>query len=209
VPSPSSAPSSTFLYADHEGALALVHAYRTTAADEVRFLSVGGAAEVVKAVLIGLRLTGQLTLIQRTHEIDPRRPSRQLVCSLRLSDKKSPDHLPTRQLIRRLPCGAAHGILYPDPAPADPPDPSRFALILPEAQRPNAASLLLRSIDRRTTLPLHASWNTWLWRTFDEEGSLEPLQGTGPWIGWDVAWSEATLHNHLTDAIKAHRLSAA
>jgi hypothetical protein len=202
VPSPSPSAPSAFLYADHEGAVALVHAYRTNGRDEVRFLSVGGAAEVVKAVLSGLRISRTLTLIERTEESDPRRPSRRLVGSLMLAADP-----PTRQLIRRLPCGAAHGILYPDPAPTE--TPQQFSLILPESQRPNAPRLLLRYIDHRTTLPLHASWADWLWRLFDEEAYLEPLEGTGSWIGWDVRWSDATLRDRLSQAIRKRVLTVA
>jgi hypothetical protein len=202
VPSPSLSAPAAFLYADHEGAVALVHAYRTNGRDEVRFLSVGGAAEVVKAVLSGLRISRTLTLIERTEETDPRRPSRRLVGSLTLAEDS-----PTRQLIRRLPCGAAHGILYPDPAATG--TPQQFTLILPESQRANAPRLLLRYIDHRTTLPLHPSWADWLWRLFDDEAYLEPLQGTGSWIGWDVSWSDAVLRDRLTEAIKKRALTVA
>ena len=189
------------LYADHEGALALIHGYRfSPGREEIRFLSIGGPPEVVKAVLSGLRISGRLTIIQRTEEADPRHPSRRLICTLQFAQD-----FPSRQLIRRLPCGAAHGVLYPDPVPTE--TTECFTLILPEAQRPNAASLLLRSIDRRTTFPLHCSWADWLWRVFEDEAYLEALEGTGPWIGWDVRWSEATLRNRLTRDIKKHQLT--
>jgi hypothetical protein len=183
-----------------------VHAYRATACDEVRLLSVGGAAEAVKAVLSGLRTSGQLTLLHRTARTDPRRPTRSLCGSLTFTPD-SPSHLPSRQLIRRLPCGAAHGLLYTDPAPTESPD--RFALLLPESQRADAARFLLHYLDARTTLPLHPSWATWLWHLFDAECYLEPLLGAGPWIGWDVSWSEAALGERLREAIATRELTIA
>ena len=64
MPSPSLSAPAAFLYADHEGAVALVHAYRTNGRDEVRFLSVGGAAEVVKSncsTISGLAATWRLS----------------------------------------------------------------------------------------------------------------------------------------------------
>jgi hypothetical protein len=56
----------TFLYAEFEGAVSLVESYLANPYDEVRFLSIGGPAEAVKAVLAAAKLKGnRLSLFRR------------------------------------------------------------------------------------------------------------------------------------------------
>jgi hypothetical protein len=65
------------LYAEHEGATVLVHAYLSTPSDEARLLSVGGPAEAVKAVLAGLVSRSSMWSPARAHHTScrPRLPS--------------------------------------------------------------------------------------------------------------------------------------
>jgi hypothetical protein len=183
------------LYAEHEGATVLVHAYLSTPSDEARFLSVGGPAEAVKAVLAGLASGHRVPLFRRTE--DGRAPAGALV----------PDGTPWRLEARRLPCGQVHGLLSPRPACEE--AGSRFTLLLPRGKEAEAPRHLLRLLDARTTLPLHPSWAPWLWELCEREEWLTRLTGEGEWTGWDVQWSEPTLTERVSTAIFRRALRVA
>lgn len=188
----------SLLYAEYEGAVALVHACLATSLDEARFLSVGGPAESVKAVLAGLASGGRVTLFRKIEGVDIQHRHRGSAGAIHADSTKL--HL----LARRLPCGQTHGILYPDTGPTE----ARYAftLLLPKAREEEAPLALLRMIDARTTVPLHPSWASWLWGLLDQDGLLAELSGAGDWIGWDVRWSDSTLPRCVTEAVKDHTL---
>jgi hypothetical protein len=183
------------LYADYEGASALVHAYLADDINQLRLLSLGGPAEAVRAVMAAAAHGWSLTLSHRN--LRGRQPAGYL------HGRGTPLHL----LSRKLPCGYIHGVLYPQMTPAE--TRTAFSLLLPKAQEPEAPAYLLRLLDARTTTPLHPSWAAWVWDVFTTEEWLTPLSGQGPWMGWDVSYQESVLAEHLTRAIKARALRVA
>ena len=192
----------TFLYAEYEGAVSLVESYLVDPYDEVRFLSIGGPAEAVKAVLAAAKLKGnQLILFHPKAHASLDRCGREYVGPLHATTT------PSRLLCKRLPCGQAHGVLYPDTIPSETPD--AFSLVLPKTEEATAPERLLRLIDARTTLPLHPSWTGWLWRFLDENADITPLSGAGHWVGWEIHWNEQQVTQELTEAVKARTLKIA
>lgn len=189
----------TFLYADFEGAVSLVESYLVDDYDEVRFLSLGGPAEVVKAVLAAAKLPGsRLTLFRPKAPGSLHQRGREYVGPLLATAT------PSRLLCKRLPCGQVHGVLYPDTTPSE--TPRAFTLVLPKAEEASAPERLLRLIDARTTLPLHLSWAGWVWRFLEESGDITPLNGIGHWVGWEIRWNDRQMTQELAEAEKAHRL---
>lgn len=183
------------LYAEHEGASALVHAYLTDDINQLRLLSLGGPAEAVRAVMAAAAQGWSLTLSHR--DLQGRQPAGSLHA------RGTPLHL----LSRKLPCGYIHGLLYPQMLAAE--TRSAFSLLLPKVEEPQAAAYLLRLLDARTTTPLHPSWATWAWDVFTTEEWLTPLSGQGPWMGWDVHYQGSVLSDRLIRAIKARALCVA
>ncbi len=192
----------TFLYADFEGAVSLVESYLANPYDEVRFLSIGGPAEAVKAVLAAAKLKGnRLSLFH---------PKEHAILHQRGRETIGPLHAtatPSRLLCKRLPCGQAHGVLYPDTTPSE--TPYEFSLVLPKAEEATAPERLLRLIDARTSLPLHPSWAGWLWHYLDENADITPMSGSGHWVGWEIHWNEQQVTQELTEAVKARTLEIA
>ena len=189
----------TFLYADFEGAVSLVESYLVTHYDEVRFLSIGGPAEAVKAVLAAAKLRdNRLVLFRPNERVSLHQSGREYVGPLHATAT------PSRLLCKRLPCGQAHGVLYPDTTAGE--TPYGFSLVLPKAQEATAPERLLRLIDVRTSLPLHPSWAGWLWRYLDENADITPLNGYGHWVGWEIHWNEQQVTQELTEAVKARTL---
>ena len=110
-------------------------------------------------------------------------------------------------LLKKLPCGQAHGILYPNLDPAE--SQHHFTVVLPTEERPSGPARLLALLDARTTLPLHPSWSTWVWARFLHHKLLTPLEGHGPWAGWEIRWDEALLRQEIQDALRHHTLPVA
>ena len=191
----------SYLYAECQGAIALVHAYLATAVEDLRFLSIGGPTEAVQAVIAGALQGERITLFRKTESADPLERHRAH------SGWLAPPRSGGRSLTRRLPCGQSHGLYYPDASPETTRD--TFSLILPAEERPEAPAALLRLLDRRTTLPLHPSWAAWLWDHLEAEDALTPLHGEGPWIGWDLRLDPKALTAGVTQAIKQRRLAVA
>jgi len=172
----------------HEGAEALCHAYLSTSWGDLRFLSVGGPAEAVKAVLAALGRRQSLSLHRHTG------PGWTSAGWLFANGKH-------RILTRKLPCGQVHGVFYAETAlPGS--RSQGFTLLLPEALKAEAVVRFYRHLDLRTPLPLHPSWAPWLWETFQVRGWLRPLEGEGPWLGWEVSWEEELLQKLAAEAVR-------
>ncbi len=181
------------LYAEYQGATALVDAYLATEYDDARLLSVGGPAEATRAVVAALANGYQLPLFH-LHD-----GTREEITVLSPS-AGTKWHL----AVRRLPCGQVHGLLYPQTSLAA--ARHSFTLLLPQADKGLAPAHLLRMIDARTTFPLHPSWAPWLWTLARESGWLLGLQGEGAWIGWDVNWEERRLERAVVEALERRSL---
>jgi len=177
----------------HGGAEALVHASLSTREGDLRFLSIGGPAEAVKAILAALGSRQSVRLFRR--ETGGWVDAGWLVTGL----------VTYRTLTRKLPCGQIHGLLYPETALPGSRSPG-FTLLLPDVQQAEAETRFASFLDMRTPLPLHPSWAPWLWTTFQAEGWLIPLEGEGPWVGWEVRWEEEPLTMLVTEAVQAGAL---
>ncbi len=189
-------PPPTFLYAECRGATALVHAYLAAPGDALRLLSLGGATEAVHAILATLLRPGakdSITLVGRADTDMPSWRGRHKVGVL------SSEAIPARRIVRRLPCGQVHGLYVADWTPAA--SPQRFSLLLPATQAEDAPARLLRAIDARTPVPLRSSWAPWLWHHLETEEALLPLQGEGPWLGWEVLHNAERLAKAVTAAL--------
>ena len=64
----------------------------------------------------------------------------------------------------------------------------------------DAPALHHRFLDRRSPLPLHHSWATWLWRRGLRNGEIAPLQSSGIWA-WVCNPNGEKLRDDLSDAV--------
>ena len=63
-----------------------------------------------------------------------------------------------------------------------------------------APALHHRFLDRRSSLPLHRSWATWLWRRGVRNGEIVPLQSSGI-SAWVCSPDAEKLRDDLSDAV--------
>lgn len=177
------------------GALAVADSWR----HRIRFLSIAGPREVVKGVFASILTSngGTPLEIEQTPATSPW--AHQTVAFA------IPDPTTLQTLTRRLPSGQVHGLLFSKTAAATHID-IPFTLLLPHDYATQAPLRLLTALDRRTDLPLHHDWADWLWTTGLAYGSIEPLQGFGPWTGWEIDIDPDTLTKSVQDAIRSNTL---
>lgn len=109
-------------------------------------------------------------------------------------------------LSRRLPSGQVHGLLFPADALPTHTEP-HFTLLVQQHECLHAPARLLEAIDRRSELPLHPSWYSWLWEMALATEWLSPLIGFGLWNGWTVNYDEPALAEALSQTIRSHSLT--
>lgn len=158
-------------------------------AGEVQYLSVAGNQVAVKGILANL-LEGQtLTAnIQGAyHYLNRAEPGYQMrVC--------------------RLSSGQAHGLLFPHSALPQlsqaEEDRSTGTFLLLSHDPKKTQGIFFRQLNARLDLPLHESWQAWLWNLFQEAGWLEKLTTlAGCFEGYLVSLQPDLLQIEISQAL--------
>jgi hypothetical protein len=190
----------------HHGVHAIVHAYLSSDT-HLALLSIAGPQEAVRASLAAALTGRELTLYERVDEIATGDDNGQSGEDWTWHSRHFIDsNIRYHALVKKLPSGQLHGLLFPASATAHSVGPT-FTLLLPLSDTARAASHFFRLLDVRTPLPLHPSWADWLWQLFVHECWITDLTGEGPWTGWEVQWEPETLQDHITSAIATGHLA--
>jgi hypothetical protein len=105
---------------------------------------------------------------------------------------------------KKLPSGLVHGVLFPKLAmPKSDEERDNTFLVLTDT-RDELLSLFFRHLDEKTEIPLHPSWDRWLWKTFKEqEGWLLELKTlAGSYQGYLFDFNQNELHDLVSEAIR-------
>jgi len=109
-----------------------------------------------------------------------------------------------KTLMKKLPSGLAHGVLFPKLAltKSDEDNPDRFFVMT--NKREELLPLFFRHLDERTEIPLHPSWDKWLWKTFEEQQDwmLEGKRLVGSYDGYLLEFNQKKLHDLVSEAIR-------
>lgn len=162
----------------------------------IEFLSVAGPGTAVQAILSAV-IAGHEVQIRpegRSHE------------TIRLSTYTRNNGF--RAMVRKLPSGLNHGIAVTRRCLPDGNNGPAFVLLVNATDPETAATALLNALDRRTDVPLHPTWSSRLWRAAAKKGWVKPLEGFGPYSGWEVDIDEAELKKIIGAAIKKGTLTA-
>ncbi|PKN62602.1 MAG: hypothetical protein CVU57_23420 [Deltaproteobacteria bacterium HGW-Deltaproteobacteria-15] len=107
--------------------------------------------------------------------------------------------------MRKLPSGLVHAVLFPKIAlpKNDEENQNRFFVLAQEGD--GLLSLFFRHLDEKTEIPLHPSWDRWLWKNFEEqEGwTLELQTLVGSYQGYLFEFNHKRLHDLVSDAIRS------
>jgi hypothetical protein len=119
-------------------------------------------------------------------------------------------HLVTRAslgyktLVKKLPSGLVQEVLFQKIALPKHDEESKDTFFVVTDRREDLLTLFFRHLDEKTDIPLHPSWDRWLWETFEnEEGwMLEGKTLLGSYHGYLFEFSQTRLHDLISDAIK-------
>ncbi len=109
----------------------------------------------------------------------------------------------TTKLTRLPVCGGWHALVYTTLAEYAT-EREQFLLLAPHEA--DAPQLHHRFLDRRSSLPLHHSWASWLWQRGLAQEEIVPLQTAGL-VAYDCRPNAAALQADLTHAVAAGTLT--
>ena len=108
-------------------------------------------------------------------------------------------------LTKKLPSGLVHAVVFPKLAlPKNDEDQQRSFYILTKTED-EKLQLFFRHLDEKTEIPLHPSWDRWLWNLFDEQEDwfVELRTLAGSYQGYSFRFNHKHLHDFISTAIKA------
>ena len=111
-----------------------------------------------------------------------------------------------KALLKKLPSGLVHAILFPKLAlPKNIEEKqNNFIIFTEQSKREELLSLFYRHLDEKTDIPLHPSWDSWLWQVFKEqEGWLSELKTlAGNYRGYSFEFNPKQLNDLISEAIR-------
>lgn len=107
--------------------------------------------------------------------------------------------------LRKLPSGLVHAVLFPKIALPKHDEENQNSFLVLAQEGDGLLSLFFRHLDEKTEIPLHPSWDKWLWSSFEEqEGwTLELKTLVGSHRGYLFEFNHTRLHDLVSDAIRS------
>ncbi|RJR10345.1 hypothetical protein C4588_03355 [Candidatus Parcubacteria bacterium] len=104
-------------------------------------------------------------------------------------------------LIKKLPSGLAHGVLFSKQAIPKADDEPSFFIFTKDKEE--IETLFFRHLNEKTDLPLHPSWAKWLFQVFNEDGWIKVLETlVGNYKGYRVEFKPNRLFETISEAIR-------
>ena len=113
--------------------------------------------------------------------------------------------------VKKLPSGFVHAVVFPRLAlPKNEEDEQdSFCIFTMEGntddkENQNKLNLFFRHLDEKVSIPLHPSWSSWLWETFEEQEDwlLELNTLAGNYKGYLFNFKPKQLHDLISEAIR-------
>lgn len=160
----------------------------------IEFLSVAGPGTAVQAILSAVMAGHEVAIVPEggRHE------------ATRLSTYTRNNGF--RAMVRKLPSGLTHGIAVTKRCLPEG-NGKTFVLLVKGTDPETAAAALLNMLDRKTDVPLHPAWAARLWQAAAKKGWVTPLDGFGPYSGWEADVDEEALKKMIGAAIKKRTLT--
>ena len=105
--------------------------------------------------------------------------------------------------MKKLPSGLVHAVLFPKLALPKNKEEGQNSFYLFTNGEADTFRLFFRHLDERTEIPLHHSWERWLWEAFlGNEWTLELKTLAGSYRGFSFGFNPKQLHDIVSGAIK-------
>jgi hypothetical protein len=107
-------------------------------------------------------------------------------------------------LIKKLPSGLVHALVLPKLAlPKNDEENENSFFVITNEDR-DILTLFYRHLDEKTEIPLHPSWISWLWSTFEEQDDwlVELKTLVGDFKGYLFYFHPTQLHDLISKAIR-------
>ena len=108
--------------------------------------------------------------------------------------------------VKRLPSGLVHAVVFPKLAlpQNDEERQNSFFIFTKENNTQELLSLFFRHLDEKIHIPLHHSWDRWLWQVFEEQGDwlLELKTLVGSFKGYSFEFNPKQLYDLISEAIR-------
>ena len=106
--------------------------------------------------------------------------------------------------IKKLPSGLVHAVLCPKLALPKNDDEKQNSFFVFTREKKEVLSLFFRHLDEKTDIPLHASWDSWLWQVFAEQEDwlLKLKTLAGNFKGYSFEFNPKQLHDLISEAIR-------
>ena len=154
--------------------------------DTVYFMSIAGYQATVKGILANLLENYDINIKIEGSEYSLTRAS-----------------LGYKAQMRKLPSGLVHGVLFPKLALPKNEENGQTSFYLFTKAEDDAFRLFIRHLDEKTEIPLHDSWEKWLWEVFlENEWILELETLAGSYRGFSFVFNQKKLQDTLSEAIR-------
>jgi len=106
--------------------------------------------------------------------------------------------------VKRLPSGLVHAVLFPKLALSKNDEERQNSFFIFTQDEEGILPLFFRHLDEKTHIPLHPSWDRWLWNLFEaqEEWLLELKTLVGNFKGYSFEFNPKQLHDLISEAIR-------
>jgi hypothetical protein len=113
-------------------------------------------------------------------------------------------HFGYKAQARKLPSGLVHAVLFSKLALPGNGEERQDEFFVMAEKREDLLTLFFRRLDEKTEIPLHPSWDRWLWKTFKEQQGwmLEAKTLAGSYQGYLFSFSQNELHDLVSEAIR-------
>jgi len=105
--------------------------------------------------------------------------------------------------VKKLPSGMVHGLLYPKLAmPKSNHENQDKFFVFPKESK-ELMGLFFRHLNEKTEVPLHPSWDKWLFKVFKDQGwTLKLKTLVGDFRGFSFEFNPKLLHDLIAEAIQ-------
>ena len=110
-----------------------------------------------------------------------------------------------KALMKKLPSGYAHAVLLPKLALPTSHEERQDTFFVVTDRSDSLLTLFFRHLDEKSEIPLHPSWDRWLWETFEAEDGwmIEAKTLVGSYRGFLCEFNQKHLHDLVSEAIRS------